>query len=271
MPASKTTCLAIALLSIAVATTAATPRHSSKPSSSKRPQTALQSEVEQKKTETASTGVSPNLEAEFAAEDHALDSSRGEIADPLIGWNKMWYHFNDKTYFWVLKPVSTGYGKVMPKIARAGLRNALINLKAPVRIINCALQGRFSESGQEVERFGINSTLGVLGFMDTATTKFKMNYYPRDGDQTLAKTGAGTGIYLVWPFIGPSSVRGTGGWLIDTVTSPLTYLPGAPLVDNINNTSLDPGTYEKVKEASVDPYVAMRNGYVQYRQKRAGE
>ena len=271
MPASKTTAWIAAFLFSAVVATASAKSPKQNDSASKATDDTFQQSVEQKKTESTKAALVENLEAEFAAEDQSLNEKSGQISDPFIGWNKMWYHFNDKTYFWVLKPVSKGYGKVVPKIARAGLLNAIINLQAPVRVVNSALQGRFNESGQEIKRFGINTTVGVLGFNDAATRRYKMNYYPRDGDQSLAKAGAGTGPYLVWPFIGPSSVRGTGGFVIDAVLNPLTYLPGSLVVENINTTSLNPGTYEKVKEASVDPYIAFRNGYVQYRQRKAAE
>ena len=90
------------------------------------------------------------------------------ISDPLEPVNRAFFVFNDKLYFWVLKPVSWGYAKVVPEGPRKGVRKFFSNLSTPVRTVNCLLQGDLKGSGTELARFGINTTAGVLGFWDPA-------------------------------------------------------------------------------------------------------
>ncbi len=202
-------------------------------------------------------------------DDPLLAEESGQINDPLKGWNVVWYQFNDKTYYWLLKPTATGYKFLLPQPARHGVKNFFINLEMPVRFFNSLFQGRANQAGDELGRFLVNSTVGVLGFMDPATHWLEMDIHHRDMDQTLAKAGAEKGVYLVWPIIGPSSVRGTVGWVSDTVMDPATYLPGAGIIQTINTISLGEFGYEDVVEASIDPYAAIRSGYVQYRDSKA--
>ncbi len=88
------------------------------------------------------------------------------IADPLEPVNHFMFTVNDKLYFWVAKPVIQVYSGVMPKPARIGISNFFFNIETPIRLANCLLQGKFSSAGTELSRFGINTTIGVLGFGD---------------------------------------------------------------------------------------------------------
>jgi phospholipid-binding lipoprotein MlaA len=193
------------------------------------------------------------------------------IADPLKGWNKVWFYFNDKLYFWVMKPVAKGYGFILPEAPREGVQNFFQNLGMPGRFVNCLFQGRLKGSGIELARFGVNITAGVLGFFDPAHSWLDLHPQPRDTDQTLAKARIGKGFYLVWPLAGPSSVRGTFGLAVDAALNPATYFPGVGLLAGINDISLGNNPYESLVEASINPYVGLRNGYVQYRDQKAEE
>jgi len=194
------------------------------------------------------------------------------VSDPIEPVNRAFYHFNDKLYFWALKPVSKGYAFIVPQPLRVGIKNIFSNIRTPVRLVNSALQGEFKGAWTELERCVVNSTVGVLGFGDPARDWWNIERQEADLGQTLGRYGCGTSIYFVWPFLGPSNVRDTVGYAGDLFLDPLTYvLPdiywdiGVKAGDTINATSLREGDYEKFKNASIDPYVAMRDAYAQYR------
>jgi phospholipid-binding lipoprotein MlaA len=216
--------------------------------------------AEEGKAEEGEAEEDPFAE-EVEAEEVAVPAN---MPDNAMGFNRFMYKFNDKMYFWVLKPVSQGYGFIMPEVARIGVRNFFDNLRFPVRFFNCLFQGKVKDSGVELARFGINTTVGILGFIDIAE-KIPLEEKKEDLDQTLAVYGFGTGTYLMWPFLGPSSVRGTFGFIGDMILNPATYIPGSGIFKTINNTSLRIGEYEALKKASIDPYIAIRNAYYQHR------
>jgi phospholipid-binding lipoprotein MlaA len=213
-------------------------------------------------------------------EDESSDSRAEEavssesLADPIEPVNRAFFHFNDKLYFWVLKPVATGYKTVFDEELRVCFRNFFSNLLAPVRVANCLLQGEFKGAGNEAARFGINTTLGFFGFVDQGKDHFDIDKQDRDFGQTLGKWGAGPVFYINWPILGPSSLRDTAGFVGDTLMDPQTYLLTRPVsvglraFKTVNETSLSIGDYEAIKKAALDPYIAVRDGYYQYRQNK---
>jgi len=200
----------------------------------------------------------------------------GLASDPLESLNRVFFHFNDKVYFWVLKPVSQGYAYVVAEDVRVCVRSFLKNLLAPVRIVNNLLQGKVVNGGVEASRFVINSTVGIIGLVDPAKNEFGLSPKDEDLGQTLGVYGLGEGIYFCWPFFGPSNVRDTLGLAGDFFLSPISYLAmsdsGAGMAvqagGEVNNTSLALGDYEDFKDSAIDPYVALRDAYRQYRQKQ---
>ena len=198
-----------------------------------------------------------------------------EIADPLEPFNRAMYHFNDKLYFWFLKPVAQGYGKVVPEPARVSVNNFFTNLTFPVRFINCLLQANFGGAAEEFGRFAINTIWGVGGLLDPAASQdIKLTTQDEDLGQTLGSYGIGQGFYITWPLLGPSSPRDTLGMVGDGFLHPLSYVSpwyagaGIRVYDRVNDTSLRIGDYEALKGAAIDPYVAIRDAYVQYRLKK---
>ncbi|NLA74487.1 MAG: VacJ family lipoprotein [Deltaproteobacteria bacterium] len=205
--------------------------------------------------------------------DELYDEPYDSIADPLEPVNRAFYHFNDKLYFWVLKPAAKGYGAVIPEPARRGVKNFFNNISFPVRFVNCVLQGKFEGAGYEFGRFMINSTIGVAGFMDRATSQFKIPEYDEDLGQTLGSYGIGHGFFLNLPFFGPSSLTDAIGSAGDMFLEPINYLDlktkydlSIAAFETVNKTSLRIGEYEALKKAALDPYIAYRDAYYQYRQ-----
>ena len=207
--------------------------------------------------------------------EKASEEAKGEIADPLEPFNRAMYHFNDTLYFWLLKPVAQGYGKVVPEAARVGVSNFFANLAFPLRFINCLLQANFGGAAAELGRFTINTIWGVGGLLDPASSKdINLSKQDEDFGQTLGAYGIGQGFYINWPIFGPSSPRDTVGLVGDAFLTPATYFSpwyaggGARVYDRVNDTSLKIGDYESLKGAAIDPYVAIRDAYVQYRLKK---
>ena len=206
----------------------------------------------------------------------AAGASKGQqaaISDPIEPVNRAFFVFNDKLYYWALKPVATGYNKVLPQSMRRGVKNFFSNLRTPVRLVNCALQGEFSGAWSELERLVINTVVGVAGFGDPAKNWWSIEKHEADLGQTFGRYGMGTSIYFVCPFLGPLNVRDGVGYTGDVFLDPITYVfwdywywdLSVKAYDTVNTTSLHTGEYEDFKKASLDPYVAMRDAYAQYR------
>lgn len=194
-----------------------------------------------------------------------------EVYDPFETFNRGVFWFNDKAYFYVMKPVAKGWRWLSPEPLRLGIRNFFSNLRAPIRFFNAAFQGKFRDAGNELTRFGVNSTLGIGGLYDPAKAHFGIERKIEDTGQTLAHYGVGPGPYLVLPFLGPSNVRDGIGLFGDV------YLSLVPAVfehrgywiavtgDVINFLAIDKDTYEGIVNDSLDPYLFLRNAYGQYR------
>ncbi|MFC1895950.1 VacJ family lipoprotein [Thermodesulfobacteriota bacterium] len=200
-----------------------------------------------------------------------------EVADPLAPWNRAMFHFNDKLYFWVLKPVARGYRAVIPEPVRRGVGNFFHNLTTPARFVSCLLQGKANAAGKECARFMINTTVGVLGFGNPAKNSPQLAVQEEDVGQALGVWGIGNGFYIVWPFLGPSTLRDTVGLAGDWVLNPVSWVEpfqdsaGIKAFETINDTSFRIGDYESFKESTLDPYEALKNAYVQNRKKKVEE
>jgi phospholipid-binding lipoprotein MlaA len=200
-----------------------------------------------------------------------------QIADPLYVWNKGMYYFNDKFYFWLLKPVAQGYSAVVPEDMRISVNNFFYNITTPIRFVSSILQLKMKSAGNELLRFAVNTTFGVGGLGDFAKDKMDIKRHDEDLGQTFGHYGIGHGFYIVWPVLGPSSLRDTVGLVGDAFLNPAYYV--TPLQDSlaitasdvVNDTSLYIGDYEDIIKAAVDPYVSIRDAYLQNRKKKVEE
>jgi phospholipid-binding lipoprotein MlaA len=233
---------------------------------------------------TGSEEVSDDLSDEDLKFEEELDflEEEGEevvtIADPLEPFNRAVFHFNDKLYFWFLKPAARGYNYVFPEDLRICVRNFFVNLLFPVRFVNSILQGNFRGAGIELSRFMVNSTLGLGGLFDPSSRGLNLPMQEEDLGQTLGVYRMGHGVFLTVPVLGPYTVRSLLGWVGDTYLDPVTWYVdpllwrwGVKGYKKFNEVSLTLGDYEALKEAAIDPYVAIRNAYVQYRNTKVKE
>jgi phospholipid-binding lipoprotein MlaA len=214
-----------------------------------------------------------DFEKEFLEEE--FEARQVHVADPLSSWNRGMFHINDKLYFWVFKPLAKGYKAIAPDFFRFGMKNFFYNLMTPIRFANCIFQGKGNAAASEFTKFVLNTTAGVLGFANPAGQYPELNLSDdEDLGQTFAKYGIGNGFYIVWPVLWPSTLRDSFGLAGDFFLNPLSYVKPieAELAvkgfDIINRTSFHIGEYEALKEASVDPYIAVRNSYLQFREKK---
>jgi len=219
--------------------------------------------------------VVDDIAAEAALEAEAAPSA--PVADPLVSWNRAMFTFNDKFYFWVLKPVSRAYRTVVPVLARTGVENFFHNLGTPGRVVSDLVQLKGREAAIEVGSFMINSTWGVLGFGDLFAGNCEAQTSDSDLGLAMAHHGVGTGAYVVWPFIGSYTVRDSVGWLGGLLLDPVSFIHplqaslGVRSYDMVNYTSFRIGDYESLKDAAIDPYLATRDAYLQYRAKKVRE
>lgn len=193
--------------------------------------------------------------------------------DPLEPANRAVHQVNKGLDTVVLKPVSQVYGAITPDPVEDMVQNAAQNLGAPADALNRILQGDILAALESAGRFGINSTVGILGFFDPATS-MGLDAAPTDFGETLSVWGVPQGAYLELPVLGPSSARDTTGRIVDFFIDPVGNLVKAPESDYVSGArvlevvdlrhryavAIDPVLY-----GSADSYSASRNAYLQNR------
>lgn len=197
----------------------------------------------------------------------------GAQADPWEGANRASYSFSQDLDAAILAPAAHVWMAVVPKLARQGVHNILVNLAEPTTIVNRVAQLRIGKAGKSAVRFATNSTIGLGGAFDMA----RRAGLPRDETdfgRTLARYGVGSGPYLYVPVLGPSTVRDAFGELVDIFTNPIgqtqiiqyppnfyTYV-GLLTVDM--RAEADP-LLRDVQANATDPYATLRSLYLQNR------
>jgi len=194
------------------------------------------------------------------------------ISDPLEPLNRAVFYFNDKLYLYLLRPISTGYAFIIPSPARKSTKNFFYNIAFPVRFINNLFQANFHGAAIELGRFTVNTFFGFAGLIDLASRPdINLPKQHTDLGHTFCAYGIKEGIFLNLPILGPSTIRDAVGTAGDLFLHPVSWLDsekailGITTYEKINTTSLTSGEYESFKKASLDPYTAMKNGYIQYR------
>ena len=146
------------------------------------------------------------------AQDDALRAPNP--SDPLEGWNRAVFSFNDAVDTAVLQPVARGYKAVVPELVRTGVGNFFANIGDVWSAVNNALQGKGEAAATSVARVATNTLFGIGGVFDVATD-LGMERHSEDFGQTLGRWGLPAGPYLMLPLLGPSSLRDTAGLTLD--------------------------------------------------------
>ena len=194
------------------------------------------------------------------------------VWDPLEFINRIIFTFNLNSARYIIRPLSMTYSFVVPEYVRKGIRRMDGNIQTPGRIVNSLLQLKFVRTGIEVARFGVNSTVGILGFYDPAYTWLGMEPLIMNFGQTFAYWGIGEGFYVVLPIQGSTSLRDAVGLVGDYFTNPITYIPpytfwnwiswGIKLFLGFNNMTLDLDNYLRICKTSLDPYETVKTAWV---------
>lgn len=200
--------------------------------------------------------------------------------DPFESYNRSMYEFNEGFYDYVLDPVSRGYDTITPAPVQKGVSNFFSNLDDFVVLVNDLFQLKFKQAASDTGRIIVNSTIGLFGLIDWASD-IGMEKHNEDFGQTLGYWGVPDGPYFVLPFLGPSTIRDTGGLATDIVYFDPIYnevhedFP-PPSRDNTAAWTMSAlkaietrnrllKADEILDEAALDPYIFLREGYLQRR------
>ena len=200
-------------------------------------------------------------------DEEPIAPSVQRIPDRVEGFNRAIFRFNDVVYRYTFRPFARGYVKVVPPLARRGINSFFHNLAYPKRFVGNLLEGEVDDAVVETGRFVVNS-ITTLGFANTANRIEGMEERPSDIGTAFRKWGIGHGSYLVLPLIGPTSIRdGVGEGIASAFLDPVELLDKweheaiASGVRLGNQTPDLMRNYDLLKEASIDPYVALREAY----------
>ena len=221
---------------------------------------------------SACVNKEPGKPAHYAQED--LESNSGpQNNDPIEPVNRGLFRVHEVIDGVLLQPVAHIYRGVVPDFAQTGISNALTNLASPMVLLNSLLQADWTNAGRTVERFGINSTVGVAGLFDVATGWGIPRQHSKDFGQTMGVYGIGQGPYIFIPILGPSDVRDVVGLVADFFSDPMLYILNSNGYLALQTTrgvvkraDLLPLT-DRIHRDSFDVYSTYRSVYQQNREK----
>ena len=186
--------------------------------------------------------------------------------DPWESWNRGVYKFNTVMDNAIARPVAKTYVKIVPQPIRTGVNNFFANLSTPTVMINDALEGKFLASANDLGRFVLNTTVGIAGLLDPATSA-GLSRNQADFGLTLGHWGAHTGPFIEVPILGPSDLRDGAGRVVGVFTTPTHY---------IHNSYISYGLYlpyfvderasllplDETLKTVFDPYAFIRDAYL---------
>ncbi len=180
------------------------------------------------------------------------------LRDPIEPVNRTLGFLNHGIMIGVIDPTSRLYRLVIPRPVRDSVNRFSTNLTYPGRLVNNALQWQWEGAWTETKRFGVNTTVGVLGLFDPATD-WDIGKSEEDTGLTFGEWGWKNQMYLMLPLFGPSSERDTLGKVGDTLMNPATYLfPASPIL-TYNRLSDDIIPYKQLTSSEYDPYAISRD------------
>ena len=199
------------------------------------------------------------------------------------GFSRAMFKFNMTLDDAILEPVAKGYNK-LPSSIRTGAGNFTSNVGTLLSIPNNLLQGNIKQLGHSVGSFAVNTTVGILGFLNPAE-KMGLKPHKEDVGQTLGTYGVKAGCYFVLPFFGPTTARDSIGLIADTFVDPFAHITirenqllGASgnSLDyySVKGTSLvdfradNDANFESLQKNSLDLYSSLKSIYLQDREKK---
>jgi phospholipid-binding lipoprotein MlaA len=194
----------------------------------------------------------------------------GQRLDPWENWNRKVYSFNEGLDEAVLKPVATAYSNVVPSLVREGISNFFNNFADAWSAVNNLLQGKLELSLQDLMRVGTNTIFGLGGVFDVAR-EMGIDHHYEDFGQTLGHWGVGAGAYIVWPLLGPSTVRETVAMPLDRSVAPAAVInsglgqSGITALQIVNTRAGLLSASRLLDDIALDKYSFVRDAYLQRR------
>jgi phospholipid-binding lipoprotein MlaA len=199
----------------------------------------------------------------------ATPSTSPPDPDPWKSANQVTFQLNEDIDYTILEPLAKGWNWVLPDVVQTGVSNFFLNLWMPRTFLNDVLQAKPVDALEDVGRFAINSTVGLLGFIDVAS-RIGIDDNEEDFGQTLGVWGVPAGPYVVIPFLGPSTARDVAGLPLDIAMSPTWYIANSPigvfLIEILNRRA---GAQEELLQSraeAIDWYQFVRDAYLQNRE-----
>lgn len=208
--------------------------------------------------------------ASTSSVDANPDEAVNDVRDPLESLNRqMWTVNYDYLDAYALRPATVGYMAVVPSPVRTGFANVVANLDEPANFVNGVLQGKAKSPAISLGRFVLNSTVGLVGFIDVASY-LDLPAQDEDFGQTLAVWGVGNGPFLMVPGLGPTTARDLTGRVVDNLYFPMTWLTTEQSVAKFVISALSAREQlmgqEKLLNDSLDPYAFVKDAYFQRQQ-----
>jgi phospholipid-binding lipoprotein MlaA len=197
-------------------------------------------------------------------------ATSGNPKDPIEGFNRAVFAFNEGLDSAIVKPVAQGYDAVLPSPVRTGVTNFFSNIEDVFIGVNNLLQGKIPQAFNDFGRVAINTTIGLLGVIDIASDA-GLEKHDEDFGQTFGRWGVGNGAYVVLPLFGPRTARDTVGLILDSAVDPVReHKPrgardAAVVLRLVNKRANFLAADKVVEEAALDKYSYMRDAYLQRR------
>lgn len=190
--------------------------------------------------------------------------------DPMEGFNRAMFAFNEGLDAAIIRPVAKGYEFVAPSFVRTGVSNFFGNIADVFIAVNNLLQGKAAEAASDAGRFLVNSTVGILGLLDVAT-EWGLEKHEEDFGQTFGRWGMDTGAYVVLPLFGSRNVRDGVGLVFDVAADPLGHVSDVSVRNSlaalrlVNDRAVLLPADKIINEAALDKYSYLRDAYSQRR------
>ena len=206
---------------------------------------------------------STHLSAQTVAGD-----PQSQISDPIEPVNRLIWDFNYQVLdTYIYRPVTQSYVDWVPAEGRRAINNFVLNFEEPSTMVNNLIQLDFKHSAQAFFRFAVNSTFGLVGFIDVAK-KLGIDRRRETFSNVLGRYSVPYGAYLMLPVMGPTTPRKLVGGFIDGLYFPFSYLTfeeevGLEVLDGLGVRESLLGQ-EPLLEQSLDPYLFVKDAYIQY-------
>lgn len=197
-------------------------------------------------------------------------ATSGNPKDPMEGFNRAMYSVHDGIDTVILKPAATGYEAVLPDPVQTGVNNFFSNISDVMIGVNNLLQGKVGDAATDLSRVLVNTTVGIFGIFDVATSE-GLTKHDEDFGQTFGRWGVDEGAFVFVPVLGPRTVRDTVGVTLDLFADPVNFINDVPVRNSLwalravnARANLLPAD-KVIEEAAIDKYSYIRDAYLQNR------